>query len=368
HILDAVDNAALTRLRANQEVVLTTDQVRTIEHLGKQLPSPAYPCPVSPGFETFLLMPLFLEQQWVGVLAIIRASAEGEYTPGDIALVKVVTAQTTLLIEGIHCFYAQEEKQKKALAQREVSRLTGEFLTLASHELRTPLTGIMGNLQLAQRRLEALKKQLAPPSAQIREPIAHVQRPLAVASQSTQLQQQMINDLIDDARIQTHTLTLSLTPEDLLTLLREVMPRQQQAAPEHTIVLDVPSAEQRVPIIADAGRIKQVLTTYLTNALTYSPPGQPVMVQLRIAEARACVSVHNEGTGIARDDLDHIWERFYRTNGSSVQHELDLSFGLALYLCRVFIERHQGSVGVQSAPSQGATFWFTLPIIPSQGE
>nr|WP_307813074.1 ATP-binding protein [Ktedonobacter sp. SOSP1-52] len=57
----------------------------------------------------------------------------------------------------------------------------------------------------------------------------------------------------------------------------------------------------------------------------------------------------------------------FLSKGSAVQHELDLSFGLALYLCRVFIERHQGSVGVQSAPGQGATFWFTLPIIPSPG-
>ncbi|WP_307811823.1 HAMP domain-containing sensor histidine kinase [Ktedonobacter robiniae] len=248
-----------------------------------------------------------------------------------------------------------------------MSRLAGEFLTLATHELRTPLTRVLGNLQLAQRRLQTYKGQFAPPSAQIREPLAHVQQPLAAASQSAQLQQRIINDLIDDARIQTHMLTLSLNPEDLGTLLREVVAGQQQAAPEHTIVLDAPPLEQGVPILADAERIKHVLTTYLTNALTYAPPGQPMVVQLRITEALARVSVHNEGSGIAREELDHIWERFYRAKGSAVQHELDLSFGLALYLCRVFIEQHQGSVGVESAPGQGATFCFTLPTTPSPG-
>ncbi|HEX7736868.1 MAG TPA: ATP-binding protein [Ktedonobacteraceae bacterium] len=368
HPLEAIDDAAFARLGANQEVVLATDQLRSIEYLGQHMPFPAYPGPVSPGSETLLLIPLFLEQQWVGMLITGKASAEGEYTPEEIALVKAVTAQTILLIEGIHCFYAQEEKQKKALAQREVNRLAGEFLTLATHELRTPLTGILGNLQLAQRRLEALKKQLAPPSAQIREPLAHVQQPLAMASQNARLQQRIINNLIDDAQIQTNTLTLSLHPEDLLTLLREVVARQQQAAPEHSIVLDVSSPEQRVPIIADAGRITHVLTTYLTNAFTYSPPGRPVVVQVQIEEALARVSVHNEGAGMVREDLDHLWERFYRAKGSTVQHELDLSFGLALYLCQVFIERHHGSVGVQSAPGEGATFWLTLPITPSLGE
>lgn len=363
-LLDAVDDAARARLGANQEVV--TDHLGTLEYLGKQAMFPAYPHAAPPGSETFLLLPLFLEQQWVGVLIIVKASSEGKYTPEEIALMKAVAAQMMLVIEGIHCLYAQEEKQKKALVQREVSRLTGEFLNLATHELYTPLTVTMGNLQLAQRRLQSLKDQLVPSSAQIlRGPIAAVQQPLAVASQSARLQQRMINDLVDDARIQTNTLTLSLRLEDLLTLLKEVVTEQQQSAPEHTIVLNVPSLEQGVPIIADARRMKQVLTTYLTNARAYSPPGRPVVVQLRIADARARVSVHNEGAGIAKEELTHIWERFYRTKGKGVQHELDLSFGLALYLCRVFVERQQGSVGVQSAPGHGTTFWFTVPLASS---
>jgi signal transduction histidine kinase len=282
--------------------------------------------------------------------------------------VKAVAAQTMLLIEGIHGFSAQEGKKNRALAQREVHRLAGDFLILATHELRTPLTGIMGNLQVAQRRLNTSKEQFTPLSAQIREPLARVQQPLVSASQSARLQQRMINDLIDDARIQTNTLPFSLHQEDLGTLLREVVARQQHAAPEHPIVLEVPPLEQGVPILADAGRITYVLTTYLTNARTSSPTGRPVEVHVRVEEALARVSVHNEGAGIAREDLDHLWERFYRAKGSAVQHGLDLSCGLPLYLCRVFIERHKGSVGVQSAPGQGDTFWLTVPITPSLGK
>ncbi|WP_040447323.1 ATP-binding protein [Ktedonobacter racemifer] len=368
HPSELLGDAAFARLGANQEVVLAMNRLHTIARLGKQLPFPASLYPAFPSSETILLVPLFLEQQWVGLLMVTKASSEGAYTPEEIALVKAVTAQTMLLIKGIHDFSAQEGKKNRALAQQEVRRLAGEFLTLASHELRTPLTGIMGNLQLAQRRLQTFKGQLAPSSVQVREPFAHIQQPLAAASQSAQLQQQMINDLIDDARIQTNTLPFSLYPEDLGTLLREVVAGQQHAAPEHPIMLDVPSPEQKVPILADAGRITYVLTTYLTNARTYSPPGRPVEVHVRVEEALARVSVHNEGAGISREDLNHLWERFYRAKGSAIQHGLDLSCGLPLYLCRVFIERHEGSVGVESAPGQGATFWFTLPITPSPGE
>ncbi|GHO47765.1 histidine kinase dimerization/phospho-acceptor domain-containing protein [Ktedonospora formicarum] len=271
HPSEVLDDAAYARLGAHQEVVLAYEQLHTIERLGKQLPFPASLYSVSHDTETILIVPLFLEHEWVGSLMVIKASSEGAYTPEEIALVKVVAAQTMLVIDGIHGFSAQEGQKNRALAQREVNRLVGEFLTLATHELRTPLTGIMGNLQLAQRRLETFKKQLASPFAQIQEPLTHAQQPLAAASQSTQLQQQMINDLIDDARIQTNTLTLSLIPEDLGALLREVVTNQQHAAPEHTIVLDVPPLEQGVPILADAGRIKHVLDTYLTNALTHAP-------------------------------------------------------------------------------------------------
>ncbi|GHO46969.1 ATP-binding protein [Ktedonospora formicarum] len=368
HPSEVLGDAAYTRLGTNQEVVIAMDRLHTIARLGKHLPFPASLCSASHDTETFLLVPLFLEQQCVGMLMVAKASSEEAYTPEEIAFVKAVTAQTMLLIEGIHDFSAQEGKKNRALAQQEVSRLAGEFLTLASHELRTPLTGIMGNLQLAQRRLQTFKGQLTPSSVQVCEPFAYVQQPLAAASQSAQLQQQMINDLIDDARIQTNTLPFSLRPEDLGTLLREVVVGQQHAAPEPPITLDVPPLEPKVPILADAGRITYVLTTFLTNARTSSPPGRPVEVHIRVEEALARVSVHNEGAGIAREDLDHLWERFYRTKGNAVQHELDLSFGLALYLCRVFIERHEGNVGVQSAPGEGATFWFTLPITPSLGK
>ena len=68
------------------------------------------------------------------------------------------------------------------------------------------------------------------------------------------------------------------------------------------------------------------------------------------------------GPGIALEEQGRIWGRFYYAKGIAVQHELSLSLGLGLYLCQAFIERHHGSVGVQSDPGHGTTFWFTLPI------
>jgi signal transduction histidine kinase len=118
-------------------------------------------------------------------------------------------------------------------------------------------------------------------------------------------------------------------------------------------------------VLADAERIGRVFTTYLENALAFSPPGRPVTIDVRANKKTMRVRVHNEGPGIPPEEQEHLWERFYRARGNSIQNELDLSLGLRLYLCRAFIERHGGEVGVQSNPQHGTTFWFTLPLMPA---
>ena len=94
-----------------------------------------------------------------------------------------------------------------------------------------------------------------------------------------------------------------------------------------------------MPIMADAARITQVFTIYLTNALASSPAEEPVTVQVTVTDLVARVSVHNEGPGIPLEEQQHLWERSYRAKGSAVQQELDLSLGLGLYLCRALIRK-----------------------------
>jgi signal transduction histidine kinase len=198
--------------------------------------------------------------------------------------------------------------------------------------------------------------------------IAQAQQPLVSASQSARLQQRMIDDIIDDTRIQTNQLEVRLQRCDLLALLKAAVARQQRLVPERRIVLESLPQEQSVPIMADAARITQVFTVYLANALASSPAEEPVTVQVMVKDLVARVSVHNEGPGIPLEEQQHLWERSYRAKGSAVQQELDLSLGLGLYLCRALIERHAGLVGLQSTPGQGATFWFTLPLTLSAEE
>ena len=353
-LLEYVDETALARLSANQEAILPSKRL----------------CPryrERHSAENLLWIPILLENRLSGALVIAKAGADSGYTPEEIGLVKAVATQTVLIIECLRCLYEQAETRARALVQPEMQRLINEFLNLASHELNTPLTVIKGNLEVAQRRLTTLKRQLAEQHERMSKQLEQVQSPIASAAQSARLQERIIKDLLDDARIQINTLELHMKRCDLTALLRAAVADGQRSTPERTIVLHITSQEQAVPIMADAGRISRVITGYLANALSYAPADQPVTVQLTVEDAVARVSVHDEGPGIACEEQGHIWERFSSSRELTGHHEPDLSLGLGLYLCQAFIERHLGSVGVQSDPGHGATFWFTLPIEASVG-
>lgn len=353
--LTLLDETVYADLSSNKEVILQASCLRF--PAGFQSPF---------GAEKILLAaPLFLEEQLIGVLCIAKAGLESVYSPEEREFAKVVAAQTALIMECLRCWSERTESQSGELVQREMNRLTTDLLTLASHELRTPLTTIKGNIQLTQHRLALLKRQVLGQSGRIHEQVEQAQYPLQSALQSVRLQERMLNDLIDDACLQANRLKLDLQRCDLLLLLKKTVAEQQQCVPEHSVVLESMVVEKSVPVRADAGRIKRVLFVYLKNALDYSPADRPVIVRLAVVNGDAQISVHDDGPGIPVEEQGHLWERFYRAKGIAVQHELDLSLGLGLYLCKAFIEQHHGSVGVQSDPGHGATFWLTVPIAVS---
>jgi signal transduction histidine kinase len=179
----------------------------------------------------------------------------------------------------------------------------------------------------------------------------------------------LVSDLVDVARVQSGRLELHLAPTDLAAVARQALEEQRQVHPERTLVLEGP-ADLRVPVMADAHRLGQVVTNYLTNALKYSPADCPVMLGLEVAPRgtapQARVWVRDDGPGLPPDEQERIWERFQRAPGIAVQSGTGVGLGLGLHISRTIIELHHGQVGVQSAPGQGSTFWFSLPLSPPE--
>src|SRR5262249_33001579 len=134
---------------------------------------------------------------------------------------------------------------------------------------------------------------------------------LAEANESVRRLSQLVDDLLDDAQIRDGRFALHLEPCDLGTIIRAAVEEQRMLAPERTIRLGLPSAAP-IHVNADARRLRQVVTNYLTNALKYSKEERPVEVRLDMGGNVARVSVRDEGIGIPATSLAAIWERFQR--------------------------------------------------------
>jgi signal transduction histidine kinase len=273
-------------------------------------------------------------------------------------LILVIARQELTFLEGERWRHEREVARTNELeALQEANQQMDTFLGVASHELKTPLSSIKLGLQVQIRRIQGLLQR----DGNAVTYFAPILEGLARVEHQEQRLEHFVNDLLDVSRIQAGKLELRLEWTDLVSITRTAVEEQRQAAPNRTILLRFP-ADLCVPIYTDAGRIEQVVTNYLTNALKYSPEDRPIEVEVRGGEQQAGVWVRDEGPGLPPEEQKLIWERFHRARGIEVQSGTGIGLGLGLHICQTIIEQHQGQVGVESAAGAGATFWFTLPL------
>ena len=242
-----------------------------------------------------------------------------------------------------------------------------EFIGIAGHELRTPLTTIQGSVQLARRQVSKILKQQENLSTAVAQSVTSVGGHLERTERQIRMQNRLISDLLDVARI--HANRLELHPElcDLVVLVRESVEDQCYLTPNRSISFTGKVSEE-VLVMADTDRLRQVLGNYLSNALKYSEADKPVEVHLETLGKLVRVAVRDEGPGLSRQEQQRIWDCFYRVSGVEVKSGSGVGLGLGLHISRMIVERLGGQVGVQSVPGSGSTFWFTLPLVEMSEE
>jgi signal transduction histidine kinase len=257
------------------------------------------------------------------------------------------------LVKGQHDPYTLLRAVRHAIDRtetvelRETERLKSELLSIVSHEMRTPLTVIRENISLI------MEGALGPVSADQREFIVS-----AVAN--CDRLRTMIDDLVDTAAIERGALTLLRRPFNLVALFDGLV-REHRAvfsSRQQTLVVDLPPLEN-ILIFGDVDRIRQALTNLLSNALKSTHAGGEIRLRVRWLEREITVEVTDNGIGIAKGELGHIFERFVqlgRVHGPGLR-----GAGLGLSIVRHIVERHGGSIRVASELGRGSTFTVTLP-------
>ncbi len=240
--------------------------------------------------------------------------------------------------------HAQAERERLLREAQEAVHLRDDFLSIAAHELKTPLTPLQLHLQALQQHSGSGPLLQ---SARVDKALAQVRRLSG-----------LINDLLDVSRIEAGRLELERGPLVLPELVCEVVADFRPVCPQHSFECQR-SAEPLV-ILGDRGRLAQVLTNLLENAVKYSPMGGAVRVTVERRGAEAIVAVADSGIGIPEDQQEHLFERFFRARNAPISGFGGL--GLGLYICRDIVHRHGGRIWVESELEHGATFHVALPI------
>src|SRR5437660_166756 len=222
---------------------------------------------------------------------------------------------------------------------------------------KPPLTTTRGALQQARRLLQsALESPLSDNAVDL---LTKLQGLLARAERQISAEMRLVGNLLDASRIEANNFELSLVWCNLVEIVRETVTNQQELPAQGLFEQELP-VDDLVAVIADADRIRQALTNYLTNALKFSPVDQPIKIYLEVSDAEARVTVQDKGSGIPDSEQGRIWERFQQGQRQPVRSGGGL--GLGLYITRAIIHQHRGQVGVESHLGEGSTFWFTLPL------
>ena len=239
---------------------------------------------------------------------------------------------------------AAAEAMREVESLREVARLKDEFLGQVSHELRTPLTIIHGYAELIAD--GSLRKE-----GQIRETAAEVH-------ENSSLMLRLVDDLLDTSRLESGRLSLKYEITDLAPWLERTTAAFAQASSTHRIVSSLPGS---LPLArVDLARLGQVVNNLLTNAVRYSPEGSEVQVSARtLRSGELEIRVADQGIGIAADERERIFEKFYRGKDGATHSVRGTGLGLAV--AKMLVEAHLGQIRVESEVGRGSTFIVRLP-------
>jgi PAS domain S-box-containing protein len=244
---------------------------------------------------------------------------------------------------------AREALERERITRSEyedASRSKDEFIALVSHELRSPLNAILGWTRILRQ---------GRPDEEL------YQRATEIIERSARMQSQLIEDLMDTARIVRGKLKLEVHPVNLAPLIEKAMDVVRPAADAKGIMLEASLDREADQITGDPDRLQQVVWNLLSNAVKFTNEGGRVEVRLGRVDPCIQISVLDTGCGISQEFMPYLFERYRQAGASGARRKGGL--GLGLTLVRQLIEMHGGSVTAESAgEGKGATFILKLPV------
>ncbi|HPH98348.1 MAG TPA: ATP-binding protein [Anaerolineaceae bacterium] len=282
-------------------------------------------------------LPILHHSNLLGVLIFIRFG-EHTCTPSDMAYSSIFAEELAHLLNR----KTLEEAVARLEAEQQQARLQEDFISTISHELLTPLGFIKGYAT-------TLLRSDATWDDKTRREF------LTIIDEETDRLQELIDNMLDSARLQSGTMKMDFQPVRLDALLRDTVMRARTHHKNLQVLLNIETTLQ--PIHGDPRRLSQVFDNIIGNAIKYAPQS-PIIISLTRKNHDLLISFQDHGPGIPAQYVPHLFERFYRNPEQAMKVR---GTGLGLYICRQLVEAHHGDIWVESYSGEGTTFYIQLP-------
>jgi len=252
------------------------------------------------------------------------------------------------------CIEDNEEKSLGMVAllrdvtrEREIERMKTDFVSIVSHELRTPLAAIKGAVDNL---LDGIGGELGDVQ----------QKCLTISKRNIDRLSRLISDLLDISRIEAGKIQIIKQPADISVIIKDVLFFFKEIADGKNILLEM-AIEQNVPVLSfDSDKITQVITNLVGNAVKFTPTGGKITVKAFLSGDYLQVDVIDTGTGISRQDLEKVFDKFYQVSRLETKG-MYKGTGLGLPITKGIVEKHEGKIWAESELGKGAKFSFILP-------
>jgi signal transduction histidine kinase/DNA-binding response OmpR family regulator len=290
-------------------------------------------------------------------LVALHGEALKSALAGDLSsqqLAEMIDRSTQFLEESLAPFEMtvrgfQESNDRLVRANQELKRaeeMEKRFLANMSHELRTPLNAILGFAELL---IDNRETDIAPERRR---------KFLETIHRSGKHLLALINDILDLAKVDAGQMTIEVESIPATGAVAEALGVVEQLAQDQGILLGS-HIDPTLSITADPGRVKQILLNLLSNAIKFTERGGQVTVGARRDGQLARFEVTDTGMGITQEDQPRLFHEFQQASSADRRRQ---GTGLGLALTRRLVELHGGTIGLDSVPNEGSTFWFTMPL------
>jgi signal transduction histidine kinase len=235
-----------------------------------------------------------------------------------------------------------------AVQRKQLENMKNEFISMVSHELRTPLTSIRGALGLVVGTMaDALPEK--------------VRRLITIAHSNSERLIVLINDILDIDKIASGHMRLEMQPESILALTQQAVDATHGYATKYDVSVEIIAEEGDFVANLDGARFIQILSNLLSNAAKFSPAHSVVTVRVESCGDQVRVAVKDCGSGISDEFRERIFGRFVQADSSLTRRKG--GSGLGLHISKALVEHMGGTIGFDSPPGEGATFWVEFPMM-----